>query len=516
MMAVKNGFIITIGEYGVVFVLHKKGEIQSKIFIKEINEEAEKNLKELFTKNKEVPVYILLDTVDQSYKKREYPFVKKNDLTHLINRDLASDVSKESVKNYIILNDSENNSTKLQKDKKWNCLFISASISRATQKYIDFINEMPNRLIGIYMLPIESALLFKLLKESVKSSSKISDKKSDVYCLVTQNKVSGVRQTVFLKDQLIFTRLLDYHCDDVNFTEKYEKDLYATSEYLKRLFPEINTQELETINILPAEVLKKISVIKNIEFNFINYTPHKAALLTNKASTVSENGNYCDLLISKIFCDAKKKVLKFSTPKIIFLEKMFLVMKSSYYANLFILLLIGFYCLFAISKINESEENIAMVSADKLLALQTLNRTTNKAFGDDNVEQDELDKILDFGKVHENLSNFENILFDNYEKLKFVRGYPLKFDSINFSLENFNGKNPSSAYKYRLNLKGKIYNKSGDIENLFSEFDEISSGFKKEFSQDKISHSELPKNIDFAQKYFDFPVDFTVEGASKK
>ena len=81
----KNSFVITIGDQGAIIALHKHGNIKNKIFITKLNEEIKKEITEIFVNNKHDPIYILLDTIDQIYKKKTYPFIKKYDLKHMIN-----------------------------------------------------------------------------------------------------------------------------------------------------------------------------------------------------------------------------------------------------------------------------------------------------------------------------------------------------------------------------------------------------------------------------------------------
>jgi hypothetical protein len=45
----------------------------------------------------------MLDTIDQTYKKKTYPIMRKFDLERIAKRDLASDGDKEGLKNYILL-----------------------------------------------------------------------------------------------------------------------------------------------------------------------------------------------------------------------------------------------------------------------------------------------------------------------------------------------------------------------------------------------------------------------------
>ena len=54
-----------------------------------------------FKKYNSQKIYILLDTIDQTYKKKTYPSVRKTDLEKIIRRDLAGDGDKEALKSYI-------------------------------------------------------------------------------------------------------------------------------------------------------------------------------------------------------------------------------------------------------------------------------------------------------------------------------------------------------------------------------------------------------------------------------
>ena len=100
----EKSIVITIGNYGAVVAFHEGDAIKDKVFLDELNDTSKAELKNLFAKHKSSPISVLLDTIDQSYKKKVYPSVRKGDLIRLIKRDMANDVDKESLKNYIILN----------------------------------------------------------------------------------------------------------------------------------------------------------------------------------------------------------------------------------------------------------------------------------------------------------------------------------------------------------------------------------------------------------------------------
>jgi len=510
----ESNFVVTIGNYGSAVALHNGKNIEQTIFLESLTAENKKDLQKLFTKNKSTPIYFLLDTVDQSYKKKTYPFIRKSDLIHLIKRDIANDADKESLKNYIILGNGKYPKDTPLSAKKWECLFVSSSSSETINAWLDFALEMPNRVSGIYMSPIETFSLFKLLKVNIKSSSKIKNKRNDLYCLLLQNKVSGIRQTVFSDNGIIFTRVVNYNFEETDFLEKYEQDIHSTFEYLKRLFPDLHISELDIINIFPSEILTKLDNISNIDFHFVNYTPFQAAVCAGYNNLIPKDSNFCDLLISKIFFNNKKKLLKFTTPKIAILEKLFLIIRSSYYLNLLLLIVIVGVCLFAINSQNNIEETKSMAEIDRLNASQALSRVKNAALDGevltDANETVDIDRILDIGKINEAVGSIGVNIPELYIKLRFIKDYGVKLNSFNYNLVNFIYKSPYNNVNYKITLNGEISNRSGDIENLFTEFDGLTSQFKKTFDKNKLTYSELPRNIDFTKKYYNFPIDLSI------
>ena len=70
MLSEKN-IVVTIGNYGAVIALHSGGKIQSKAFIAEFDDNARTQIAEICLAHKTTPIYVMLDTIDQSYKKKK-------------------------------------------------------------------------------------------------------------------------------------------------------------------------------------------------------------------------------------------------------------------------------------------------------------------------------------------------------------------------------------------------------------------------------------------------------------
>jgi hypothetical protein len=505
-MSGSNNFVITIGNYGAVVALHDKSKIQNKIFLEVLNQDNKKELATLFKKNQNATIYILLDSSNQAYKKKSYPAIKKSDLFNVIKRDMDQDEDKESLKSYILLN------KKISAARKWECLFVSSSSSEVIADWIKFLLDMPNYLEGIYMLPVESFSFFALIKSNIRLNSKIILKRNDLYCVILQNKVSGIRQIVFSETSIVFTRIVNYDFNASDFLEKYEQDLYSTFEYLKRLFPELIMGELDIVNILAKEHLEKIKTISNVELNFTNYTPYQAAAIVGQKNAIAENSSYCDLIISKVFSTSKHRILKFDTPKIRLLKRFFYALQFSKYINIFLLIVI---CIIGLDLglINkELNSLVAAANKERLEASDELQRVKLSEVDEKYSADIDIDQIIDMGKIHESLNGIGIDFIDSYNKLSILRNYNVFLSSFVYNVSDFTSKTANKNPAYKIDINGKIYNKTGDVEDLFKGFDGMISAVKQVFDKNQVKYTELPKNIDFAKKYYDSDIQLTIEG----
>ena len=498
--------VITIGNFGAVVALHNGGSIENKIFLDELNDTSKEELKSVFNKNKSASVYVLLDTIDQSYKKKVYPAIRRGDLNRIIKRDMASDGDKESLKSFIILNAKKSGSS------RWEALFVTSATSETINKWFGFILEMQNRFVGIYMLPVEAHSLFKKIKSDIKLKSRVQNKKNDLCCFVMQNKVSGIRQIVFSDHGIVFTRVVNYNFEQADFLEKYEQDIYSTFEYLKRLFPDLSISELDIVNIFSSSVLESIKKINSTDLNFVNYTPFEAAQKAGYGKIMPENSQYCDMILSKIFSE-DKKILKFTIPRIVALERFFLTLRFSYYLNLFLVIAVCSVAVYSIFSQDKVGEAIEAAETQKFASIQELGRIKKAALeGTQGEDEEDVDikQITDFGKMEETLGSVGINYIDFYIKLKFLKDFNVKLTEYNYMISEFNFRSPAPNPNYNIALNGLILNKSGDIEDLFREFDTLVVEVKKNLSKNAVKYDDLPRNIDFNQKYYSFPINFNI------
>ena len=122
-----------------------------------------------------------------------------------------------------------------------------------------------------------------------------------------------------------------------------------------------------------------------------------------------------------------------------------------------------------------------------------------------------IERIGDMGRVEDGLGTLESDFIKTYSLMGFSRDYNIKFTSFSYGLLSFDHRNAkNNDIEKQLTLNGKLYNEGGDIESLFTEFDKFVVQMKKSLSDYEIKYNELPRNIDFNQKYYDFPVEFRI------
>ena len=512
MLSEKN-IVVTIGNYGAVIALHSGGKIESKAFIAEFDDNARAQIAGICLAHKRTPIYVLLDTIDQSYKKKIYPSVRKSDLTRIVKRDLATDGDTSSLKGYMILNKKKPSGNKQVGGNRWECLFISSSDSDLINRWVDYLVELPNHLVGIYMSPVETFGLFQSLQSNIKIQSKTKNKHNELYCILLQNQVSGIRQIVFSEQGIVFTRVVNYDFDQADFLEKYEHDIYSTFEYLKRIFPSLMVSELDIVNIFSSRVLSILEKLSNTELNFVNYTPNTAAARIGIAAAVDSDSNFCDFLISKVFSKGKK-ILRFTTPKILVLEKFFLTIKASYYLNLILVVLIiatGVVTLLSQDKIAQL---VDVAETERYAVNQELAKLKKLAFEGAKISSEDqivaAERVIDFGKIDEVLNVKDNNFFSYYARLKFLKESGVKIGSFSYSITGFNNKSPSTNQNCQITFSGKLSNSAGDIDDLFRKFDGLTKSIKKTFAPDQVKYEELPRTLDFNTKYLTYPVSFTI------
>ncbi len=528
-MFTKKAFTITIGNESSLLSLNHGTHVKNKVLVPSLSREGKIQLLKIFKQNKGVPVYILLDNAEQTYTNKSYPSINRLDLKQIINRHLQQEFqsisnSEELVYNYMTY--------KNKKMKKWECMYVSSVYFDAMDQWIDFLlQEVSNPLLGIYMLPIETVSLIKKLhlaqnqienkkakknedENENKNENKDNDNSNKITLLIIQNKVSGIRQVVFLNEKIIFTRLTKYEYEDKNFIVDFEQDIFRTNEYLKRILPNLKMEDVEIINILPRFVIEKISHIKNHEINFTNYTPREAAEKIGYNKLIPKNSQFADILVSSVFVNSNK-ILKSITKKIKSLWILDTLSKISVGISFSLLLVVIFYSIFIQIEQSGNSKQINRLIKTKLMEEQNLVKIKEQVIGEeapkDNGVLLGIDEIIAFGRLDESIEKNKAKPLDFFKILEFITSKSVTVHNFRF-VNEFTIQSTKDNFSFT--IIGKIKNDTGDVESLFKIYDDLILTTTNKFKEYRITSSDLPQDLDFSKKYYE--VSFTLIIRSQK
>ncbi len=500
-MTNKKNFTISIGDFGVIIALHHGSEVISKILVSSMDEESKVKIRELLTQNP-YPIYVLLDNADQNYVRKSYPPTNVISLKQVIKRQELIEYTrnKNILQNHYFYKDKVK--------KKWQCTFVSVNKSPEIDKWIDFLLEVPNRLMGIYMLPIEVYSLCNDLFQLIKVEKDIKVNDDTVISLVSQNKVSGIRQVAFNKKSIIFTRVINYNFEDPSFPKQFEQDIFRTNEYLKMVFPTIRSENVNFINILSDKILSKVVGLTE-ELGAFNYTPSQVVQKLKISNAVPKEENFSDVIIANIFVNNKKKLLKFSNSKISYLEKFYLSLKAATILNVFAAATLAMLIFNLIINLKASSTEIDKIISERNSASAELELVNNASLADSKQSSSNPAEIIDFGRVSENVTSAED-LETLFKRVNYIKKYNAKPAVFSYKLIQFDPKQ-KSLNKSEINISGEINEKSGDIEKIFKNFDSLTLETKKEFAGYRVKFSEISSNINFGNKYYVLPFDINIQ-----
>jgi hypothetical protein len=263
-------------------------------------------------------IYVLLDNIDQSYNLALLPPVSSGYLKKLINRKIASDFDKNDLNSVIRMGREKT----ARKDHK--CLFISVRNAPPVSDWIDAILELPNKFMGAYLLPLESANFISQLREIVKKEdAKIEAPQWEV--LVSHNRVGGIRQVVLKDGQFIFTRISQLNLtstDAESISNSITQEAINTLEYIRRIGYN-DDQLLNIYFVCSRDIAQYVTDLSTNSIRVFSYYPYKIATELQFSAVAQESDKYCDVVFAASFANNKKKTTKIVTQKAISINKLY-------------------------------------------------------------------------------------------------------------------------------------------------------------------------------------------------
>lgn len=284
----KKSFVLIVGDDGAMLATHGvRGA--AGLFTPKFDDPATQKIIEVLKRNARAKVALLLDVLEQNYRRESVPKVNYFDRAKVLRRRLELAFPISPLRGTAPLPADKEN-PRLQ-----NFMFVGAADSEEINKWIALLGQLSNPIGGIAPLPLESAELPTLLAPGRPQDDK---QHAPFITLVTWHRTGGFRQIVVRGGELVFTRMtpsLDPQADGPDLALNLEREFRATLGYLGRLgFGEGHV--LQVVTVFPERAREAVGRMKIAGYAPHFLTPAEAARKLGIPGAVANDEQYGDLL----------------------------------------------------------------------------------------------------------------------------------------------------------------------------------------------------------------------------
>jgi hypothetical protein len=303
----QGGFILLIGDEGAVLSLVQRGNVVRRLFALDTQPDHVAAMQELMRMHEKVPLYVLLDVIDQQYVWQTFPPVSSLGVNKMVKRRLDRDFSAEDIKGAIALGRDKSGR------KEWAFLLVSIVKTPALQAWMDWFFELPNDCLGMFLVPQESQKLIGAIADAYAAPA-IKEQRSKWQLLFMQTKVGGYRQVVLRDNNLVFTRITQSEDEDnvLLAAGNVEQEIQNTIDYLRRLGFTDN-QEMSAYVVIADEVKAHVDMHRFGLGAAHVVSPHALAVLLGYQNAAISGDRFADVVVSCAFMQGKLGTRFFST-----------------------------------------------------------------------------------------------------------------------------------------------------------------------------------------------------------
>lgn len=302
-------FVLIIGDEGAILVYMHGSKVVRRLYAPSAQPAHTEAMRDIMSASPRVSLYILADVLDQQYVSHTFPPVSSLSVSGLVRRRLDRDFQTEDMKGALPMGRDKTGR------KEWKFLLVSLAKTPMMTEWLDLVLELPNKLAGVYLVPIEAQNYLLMLNKKLAGS-----KARPWQLLISHNKVSGFRQVVVHQGKLVFTRVSQAIDDAIPavIAGNIEQEAINTMEYLKRLGFQENAE-------LDATVVVSPDVIPLLDFGRFGFgsaqivSPLQVAEALKLEQAALSADRFGDVVMAAAFGVSKKQVLRFST---VYMEKL--------------------------------------------------------------------------------------------------------------------------------------------------------------------------------------------------
>lgn len=485
-------FVITIGDDGAILTFVDKGKLVTRLFASSPSANDRREFNTLLLKHPTVPIYVLLDSIEQTYTKQSLPAVSALSIGKLVKKRLNRDFAKTDIKGAMPMGRDKSGR------KDWLYMFVSTPATSSILEWLEYFSSLPNSFDGLHLLPIE---MESIVKDINKALFKADAEKKNWQFIVTHNKTGGFRQTVLHNNQVIFTRLIRPGKESLPdiIAGNIEQEIINTVDYLRRLGLSDN-DSMNIFVIVSKELKNSLETTKIRGKSLLLFTPFEIGKMLGHEEAVGKEDKFADILLAMSFA-VHKPILKLENPKAKTLDNLLLTYKISSIAVILIIPTLAIYSgvlVFDIAQLNSKMKNIE----DKKVSIEKAWKDV-KNTGEYDI--DDANKITDAISLHKKILDERRTPIDFLENLAAINSNFILLQSFTWNYDkDYAAQGKKEKVSSVLNLD--FSTKDSSLDAMFKNYDTLSTALNEKFTGFSVEISKLPEKITFDNKTESLPL----------
>ena len=289
LMVPARRFVMIIGNGGAELSYVSSAKIEESWSISDFEPESLDIFSNALDENRRAPVSVLIDMLEQSYRRETIPPVNMLDRPKVLNRRLGIAFPNYDIKAAVSLDEEVGQRGDLS------YLFVALPPSPEIETWISFIHGLANPISSIGLLPLESSSLATALG-LVQADE--DNPPAEWTLLISRERTGGIRQIVVRHDKLAITRLTPPPAGRIGppeLAKAISQEMTSTLTYLTRLGYSAGDR-LDMIVVGPEEMRETIEAQQAPGRKTTLFTPSQATTQLNLAEIEDSPDGYGDPL----------------------------------------------------------------------------------------------------------------------------------------------------------------------------------------------------------------------------
>ncbi len=287
LLSSPSRFVVTFGDEGASLVRFQGRQVVDALFVGSDAEDGLETLRPYFLDDAKAQILVSADVLEQMYREEQLPGVGRFDRLTIVKRRLDVAFPHDRLKAAVPINRANGGAG------SGSVLFTALPVTENIEKWIQFLESLPNPVIGFCLLPLESEGLAARLSPPAEG-----EERRVWHALVSQQATSGFRQIFSSDGNLVVTRLTPQPPGDLNAEAGallIERELRSSISYIKRL----GYSDLDRLDLV---VLANPDICAAVEgrdlpvTSLTVLTPRRAGQSLGFGEVGPEDGSYADIL----------------------------------------------------------------------------------------------------------------------------------------------------------------------------------------------------------------------------